>query len=172
MSIFTYLKIFLKKSIIILQSIQTSKTTEEEKMNISAASRKTSLVCIEMPTSACLVLVAALKNMQKYLWPSLLEGEFYQNFCRDCGYHENQTKIVADFTQRIQDILNNNREESVKLNFKEVEWEFIWELIDNVLKAAAEQKIKNFTEIAGFLRPIKEEIDLNLVGSPPNIALN
>ena len=141
-------------------------------MNISAALCETSLVCIELPTSAWQVVISALNSLQKNLWMPLLEDEFIRNFCRECGYYNNQARIVADFVHEIQDFLKGNEADYPKLTFLKVEWEFIWELIYILIETLDEQEGKNCVQIADFLQQILEEIDLNLFGVPNNATLN
>lgn len=141
-------------------------------MNISTASSETSLVCIEMPTSAWQVVISALNNLQKNLWTLLLEDEFIQNYCRECGYYNNQRRIVADFVHQIQSFLKGNEADYPKLTLLKVEWEFIWELIYILIAELDASEGENCIEIADFLEQILEEIDLNLFGTPNNTILH
>ena len=101
-----------------------------------------------------------------------MEDEFIQDFCRECGYYNNQARIVADFVHEIQIYLNGNEADYPQLTFLKVEWEFIWELIYVLIEALDEQEGENCLEIANFLQKILEEIDLNLFGVPNGITLN
>ncbi len=141
-------------------------------MKHSTTLSRTSLICIEMTNPDSLVLVAALKNLQNNFWPTLSKTEFFQNFCRDCGYSENPDRIEADFIYHIQNSINKIDAKSVKLVFLEVEWELIWDLLDNLLQAALEDRINLPEEAEGYLFFIRDHIDINLFGSPHGIVPN